>query len=167
LPGIGTPGTLPADSKIPMNFRRWAVFAVALLAGCSPPTPDVVKSELIAADKAFSAMSAKEGAKAAFLYYITQDAKLLSDVRVGPDAVNATFRNLPSTALLTWGPAYVDASASGDLGYTWGRYRLSFPSAAKNGKPYLQTGTYVTIWKRQAGGGWKFVLDGGNPDGTR
>jgi ketosteroid isomerase-like protein len=150
-----------------MNPRLLAVLAVAVLGGCSRPPPDAVKSELIAADKAFSAMSAKQGAKAAFLAYVTQDAKLLSDIRVGPDAVNAAFRELPPTAKLTWEPSYVDVSASGDLGYTWGRYQLTFPSAAKNGKPYLRTGTYVTIWKRQPGGGWKFVLDGGNPDGAR
>lgn len=149
-----------------MTIRRLAFLAAALLAGCSRPAPDAAKSEIIAADKAFSAMSSKQGAKAAFLYYVTQDAKLLGDIRTGPDAVNTTFRNLPPTALLTWEPSYVDVSASGDLGYTWGRYRLSFPSAAKNGTPYLQTGTYVTIWKRQPGGGWKFVLDGGNPDGA-
>jgi ketosteroid isomerase-like protein len=149
-----------------MNPRHLAALSFALLAGCSRPPPDAVKSELIAVDKAFSAMSAKEGAKAAFLAYVTPDGKLLSDVGAGSDAVNATFRLMPPTAQLTWEPSFVDVGISGDLGYTWGRYQLALP-AAKGGKPYVRTGTYVTIWKRQPGGGWKFVLDGGTPDGAR
>lgn len=141
--------------------------AVALLAACSRSDPEHSKAEIIAADKAFSASSDKDGAKAAFLHAIARDCKLLAiDEHEGADAVNQSFRQLPTTAKLTWEPAYADVSQSGDLGYTWGRYQLIVPMGKPGSPPLVRHGTYVTIWKRQRGGGWKVVLDGGNPDGV-
>jgi ketosteroid isomerase-like protein len=58
---------------------------------------------------------------------------------------------------LTWEPLYADISVSGDLGYTYGL----FASHTKTGK-LLGRGKYVTIWKKQRDGTWKYVLDGGN-----
>jgi ketosteroid isomerase-like protein len=139
--------------------------AVALLAACSRSDTEHYKGEIIAADKAFSASSAKNGAKAAFFHAIARDCKLLAiDDHTGADAVNQTFRQLPANAKLTWEPAYADVSESGDLGYTWGRYLLIVPMGKPGSAPFVRRGTYVTIWRRQRGGGWKVVLDGGNPD---
>jgi len=59
---------------------------------------------------------------------------------------------------LTWTPAKVDVSADGTLGYTWGKYESSSVDAA--GKKAVTSGIYLTIWKRQADGSWKFVYDG-------
>jgi len=154
-----------------MNARIAAVLssAIALLAGCSPSAsgPEKFKAEILAADKAFCAASLKDGVKPAFLKVITMDGKLLSDPRSGPDAVNATFAQFPSTAVLKWEPSFVDVSASGDVGYTWGRYTMTIPSGSKGRPPLISMGTYVTIWKRQPDGEWKVVLDGGNPDGAK
>jgi ketosteroid isomerase-like protein len=152
-----------------MNPRLAAVLtsAAAFLAACSESGPERFKAELIAADKAFSASSAKNGPKAAFLQAIARECKLLSsDSRSGAEAVNQTFMQLPPTATLTWEPAYVDVSAAGDLGYTWGRYQLTVPLSKPGLGPLIRRGTYVTIWKRQRGGAWKVVLDGGNPDAS-
>jgi len=153
-----------------MNARAAAVLssAVALLAGCAPSAsgPEKFKEEILAADKAFCAASVKNGAKAAFLGVVSKDAKLLGDTRAGPDAVRTVFMQLPDTAVLKWEPAFVDVSASGDFGYTWGRYTLTLPGV-KGKPPYIKMGTYVTIWRRQPGGEWKVVLDGGNPDGEK
>lgn len=151
-----------------MHLRVTALLgsAVALLAGCAPSGPDKSKAEILAADKAFSAMSAKEGPKAAFLANIAADAKLLNDTRVGADAVRAKFTQYPAKATLTWEPSFVDVGASGDIGYTWGRYTFTLPSPKEGSPAYMGRGTYVTIWRRQ-GGVWKVVLDGGNPDGQK
>lgn len=148
-----------------MKPRVAAALAVALvlLAGCSESGPARARDEILASDKAFSALSEKEGPKAALLAYIATDAKLLSVLPQGAAGVNAEFMQLPPTAKLTWYPSYVDVSQSGDLGYTWGRYTLTVPMARR---PLVQMGTYVTVWKRQ-GGAWKVVLDGGHPDGQK
>ncbi len=164
------PGQHP-DCRFPPKMNKLVpaatAFALALLAGCSQSGPEKFKSEILAADKAFAAKSAKEGPKAAFLAYIAGGGKLLNETRVGSDAVNTTFIQLPPTATLTWEPSFVDVSASADLGYTWGRYALNVPSPKQGQPPYQKRGTYVTIWKRQPGGAWKFVLDGGSPDGQK
>lgn len=153
-----------------MNPRILVVLscASALLLGCAPSGPEGTKAELVAADKAFCAMSVREGPKAAYLYYITTDGKLqASDTRIGADAVGTTFMQLPPAARLSWEPSFVDVAASGDLGYTWGRYQLTLPNVVKGAAPVTRMGTYVTVWRRQPGGGWKFALNGFNPDGQR
>jgi ketosteroid isomerase-like protein len=152
-----------------MNPRFAAVVlsAALLLAACARNDTERSKAELIAADKAFSASSAKDGARAAFLRVIARDCKLLAvDTRSGADAVNTAFLQLPATAKLTWEPAFVDVSNSGEMGYTWGRYQLVIPMSKPGVAPLIRRGTYVTLWKRQRGGKWAVVLDGGNPDGA-
>ncbi len=65
-----------------------------------------------------------------------------------------------TTRLLSWRPTSAEVSASGDLGYTIGRWELG-PRAG--GEP-LARGSYVTIWRKQADGSWRVVLDVGNND---
>jgi ketosteroid isomerase-like protein len=61
---------------------------------------------------------------------------------------------------LTWTPVGADISISGDLGYTYGNYE--FHSKDKDGKATIEYGKYTSIWKKQADGSWKVVLDMGN-----
>ena len=61
---------------------------------------------------------------------------------------------------LIWSPVGADISAAGDLGYTFGNYE--FHSKDKDGKPRVEHGKYISIWKRQIDGSWKVVLDMGN-----
>jgi len=61
---------------------------------------------------------------------------------------------------LTWTPAFADISDSGDLAYTYGKYE--FRVTGKDGKSSTAYGNYTTIWKRQADGQWKVVLDTAN-----
>jgi ketosteroid isomerase-like protein len=140
---------------------------LALLAGCSESGPGQAKDEILAADKAFSAMSEKAGPRAAYLSYLSSDAKHMSVAPQGAEAVKAVFMQLPPTATLTWFPSFVDAAQSGDLGYTWGRYTLTVPPSRKGGQPLIQMGNYTEVWKHQAMGGWKVVLFGAHPDGQK
>jgi ketosteroid isomerase-like protein len=153
-----------------MNVRIAAVLSsmLALVAGCSPPSgPQSAKDQILAADKAFSAASKEDGIEPAFLAVVATDGKLLNDPRSGAAAVRARYMQLPPSAVLTWEPAFVDVAESGELGYTWGRYRLNLPNVRKGGPPIIEMGTYVTVWKRQPDGEWKVALDGGNPDGQK
>ena len=152
-----------------MNMRVPVVLACAavLLAGCSDTRPGLARTEIIEADKAFSAMSVKAGPMVAFREYFGSDAKLLSVDRQGKDGIAQMFVQYPPTVTLRWEPAYAEVSASGELGYTWGRYTLIIPSAGKGQPPLVQVGNYVTVWKHMAVGGWKVVLDGTHPDGQK
>jgi ketosteroid isomerase-like protein len=71
----------------------------------------------------------------------------------------ATFAD--SSVHVVWHPAYANVSASGDLGYTWGYYRWT--SRDEKGAPAPPAeGKYLTIWRRDATGRWKVVVDTGN-----
>lgn len=152
--------------KATMKMRTLALLlsTVALVCGCTPTDHQKLKDELLAADKAFSEASRKDGIQPAFLRVVANDAKLLSDLHPGPDGVRSTYMQFPPTAILTWEPAFVEVSESGDLGYTWGRYTLSLPNVTKTRTPVVHMGTYVTIWRHQPDGSWKVVLDGGEAD---
>lgn len=65
-----------------------------------------------------------------------------------------------STFSLTWDPIYAEVAASGDLGYTIGRYTTSSGSGESATR---REGTYLTVWRRQPNGAWKVQADIGNP----
>jgi ketosteroid isomerase-like protein len=146
--------------KIPILLAAMAALVPAGLRA-DPAAPDC-KAELLSAGTAFCARAAKDGILQAFLGVVTADTKLLSQSGKGFDAVRSGFKGLPPTASLTWKPMQADASSAGDLGYTWGRYE--YRERAADGRVVVETGTYVTIWRRQPDGSWKVVLDGGTPD---
>jgi ketosteroid isomerase-like protein len=68
--------------------------------------------------------------------------------------------NAPPKSVLTWKPAEVFVSAGGDMGVTWGHW-LSKPGDPEK-KP--ATGRYVTVWRKDASGGWKGIIDIGDAD---
>ena len=65
---------------------------------------------------------------------------------------------------LRWEPLRADISASGDLGWTTGTYMSE--AAGEDGTVTRGEGRYVSIWRRQADGSWKVVMDLGNPTGS-
>lgn len=113
--------------------------------------------ELSSADSAFAAMSVARGAQAAFLGFAADEAVLLgppgAPMTHGRDAIGTAFAGFPADAVLEWAPVWADVAGSGDLGCTVGEATIS----ARN-----SYSKYLTVWKRQPGGAWKFVADGGN-----
>jgi len=142
-----------------------AAIAALLLAGCFHPDPERIKIEVLAADTEFNARSEKNGPEIAFLAAIAPEGVIPGQDERGPAAVRALYRDFPKGGRLSWSPISAEASASGDLAYTLGRYELQLPTPA--GAKLVRTGSYVTIWRRQVDGGWKFVLDSGHPDAPR
>jgi ketosteroid isomerase-like protein len=65
--------------------------------------------------------------------------------------------------ILKWDPIKGEVFAGGQMGYTVGRYTARFKD--KSGQTMEQTGTYITVWKKQADGSWKIVADTGSEDG--
>ncbi|WP_112662092.1 YybH family protein [Microvirga flavescens] len=114
--------------------------------------------ELIEVDRAFNAMGQKEGVGKAFIAYSAEGATTL--IRPGNMPILSkgelieVFSKVQGSSL-SWEPLKAEIAASGDLGYTFGRYKVSENGEVKS------HGVYVSIWKKQADGSWKFVLDGG------
>ena len=128
---------------------------------CKPkkgPPKVVSADDIIKADKAFSGMSRSSGMKKAFLEYIDNEGILLRAGHppiVGADAIDFLSQVNDSSYILTWTPDGGEMASSADLGYTYGIYTLEM-------KDTVLKGTYVSIWKKQKNGSWKFVLDSGN-----
>lgn len=122
-------------------------------------TPKIKSTqEIIKADEAFSELSKSEGMKRAFIEYIDNEGILLRGGHppiIGANAIDFLSQVNDSTYTLTWSPAGAEIAASDDLGYTYGIYKLEL-------KDTVLRGTYVSVWKKQKDGKWKFVLDSGN-----
>jgi ketosteroid isomerase-like protein len=52
----------------------------------------------------------------------------------------------------------IQVAASGDLAYTRGHYTMTMTDPATR-KPAASGGSYLTVWRKQADGGWKAVED--------
>jgi len=59
--------------------------------------------------------------------------------------------------------AKVEATASGDLGYTTGAYTMTMTDP-KSKKVLREKGKYLTVYGKQMDGTWKIVDDINNPD---
>ncbi len=119
--------------------------------------------ELLEIDRQFARESVENGVNEAFLKYIDNDCVLLRPNRhpvVGREKIAEMFSNPDSNFTLDWTPLSGDISESGDLGYTYGTYRSEMYSP--EGELIVNQGTYVSIWKKDSKGNWKFVLDTGN-----
>lgn len=118
------------------------------------------ENEIILADEQFSLLSKQKGVQYAFLHYIDSAGALLrpnSYPIIGADAWHHLQNQPDGNFTLTWQPQYAAVAASADLGYTFGTYTLTPANTDSSSH-----GTYVTIWKKQTNGQWKFVLDSGN-----
>jgi len=114
--------------------------------------------QMVQTEQAFSRMAAEKNARDAFMEFIADDGLLFR-----PTAVNGKewMRAHPVPAsdkhpLLAWQPAFAGISAAGDLGFTTGPWELKEDS--KDEKP-AGYGHFVTLWKKQPDGSWKFVVD--------
>ncbi len=116
----------------------------------------------MAVDSAFSEYSRVHGFQDAFAAFCADSAMMMPVRRepvVGRDSIKALLAGMENV-LVTWQPAGSEMSSSGDLGYTWGR--SVFTERDSTGTEQSSYGKYVTIWKKQADGTWKFVVDIGN-----
>lgn len=140
---------------------RWLILTF-LLAGAAPAWAGDA-AVLLDLDREFAALSASDGARAAFAAYLAPDAVTVNngtpEVR-GLEAVLAGFDGWSEGTELLWRPVAGDIAASGDLGFTRGDWTARVPG--EDGAVSESTGRYLSIWKRQADGAWKVILDFGN-----
>jgi ketosteroid isomerase-like protein len=122
-------------------------------------------SILIRVDKSFSDFSLKNGFANAFMAYADDNViKLTSNSYpiIGKKDLVSQFSKIAISNhnVLTWTPLKAEIAQSGDLGYTFGNYQFRVKLTAD--KDTIYYGNYVSIWKKQKDGNWKYVLDGGN-----
>jgi ketosteroid isomerase-like protein len=81
---------------------------------------------------------------------------------IGKVAIARSAAWSPKAYQLSWTPTDGLMGPSGDMGYTWGHYEGRSKDA--NGNPVTTSGRYMTIWRKQADGNWKVVLDAGSTE---
>jgi ketosteroid isomerase-like protein len=117
--------------------------------------------EMVKTEQAFSKMAEEKNARDAFMTFIADDGLLFR-----PGAVNGKkwmiehpvppSDNPDKKPLLAWQPAFAGMAASGDMGFTTGPWEAK--GDIKDEKPSAY-GHFVTVWKKQADGSWRFVVD--------
>lgn len=113
---------------------------------------------LVDSERAFARMSEEKGIRPSFLAFIADDGILFR-----PKAVKGkqwmTEQPLPPSdkfPLLRWRPAFADVAQAGDMGYTFGPWE--FKNDIHDDRA-VGFGHFVTVWKKQPDGSWKFAVD--------
>jgi ketosteroid isomerase-like protein len=145
---------IEAPAAGPLRPREFRPADVTGIAPRARPDAAAAADELRAAEAAFVEEVRAHGLAAAYT------ARTTDDVRVyRPGALPVVGRTpagpaMPAgSSILDWLPSHAQASAAGDLGFTYGAYTVS---AADGAAP--QRGYYLHVWKRRADG-WKLAVE--------
>lgn len=118
------------------------------------------KTEIIETEKAFAKLAKEEGLKIAFLAYASDEAVLSRGGKLikGKKEIAEYFdKQASKNVRLEWTPDFVSVAASGDLGYTYGKFR--FEGTDETGQATRLDGFFHTVWKREPTGEWRYVWD--------
>jgi uncharacterized protein (TIGR02246 family) len=148
-----------------------SLFACALLVSCEARNNKLngaadAAAAVRALDEQWSAAAAKNDLDSTVAFY-ADDAVLLppnAPIVQGRKAIRDMWAGLISPGVsLSWKATKVEAADSGELAYLYGTYADSAPDA-KGGPPVHDTGKILEIWKKQADGNWKCIVDTYNSD---
>jgi ketosteroid isomerase-like protein len=160
----------------------WRIAAYAETYGAPPPRlalpadaaaavmPDAPMAQrsgalegLRGADTDFSSDATKFGAGEAFGRYAASDAQIFSgpgEFISGPHAISESFGPPTEKNMLVWHPVHAEVASSGDLGFTVGN--AVFTGYREDGARIQRFSKYLTVWKKQRDGAWRYVVDGGS-----
>jgi ketosteroid isomerase-like protein len=119
--------------------------------------------DIRAADDDFARAATTLGTGRAFGAYAASNAQIFStpgEFITGPDAISQSFGPVTDDSKLVWHPVIGEVAHSGDLGFTVG-YAV-FTGKRADGAPQVGYSKYLTVWKKQHDGSWRYVVDGGN-----
>jgi ketosteroid isomerase-like protein len=115
---------------------------------------------MAATERVFAATSLKIGIRASFLEFFADSALAFAPE---PYVFKRAVSKLPPPAdplarTLKWEPIAGDVSASGEMGYLMGPSTMTDHSQPNAPTHY---GFYLSVWKKQADGSWKVIIDVG------
>jgi len=135
------------------------ILTIGVLFSCTEKKPAANPKVLLDADFAFSDYSVMHGIQKAFIEFADDSVVLLKPKRmpiVGKLSLIKSYEGKSdSGVVLTWKPAKAIIAESGELGYTYGFWTF----VAKTDTSH---GTYLTVWKKDPNGNWKYIADTGN-----
>jgi len=134
-------------------------FGFSVLVACAAPDKETLKQELVRTEAEFFQQALERGFNAGLHAFMAEEAFIANSLTLGRDAqaerLGSEQPRKSRANIIRWRPLRADVADSGDLGYTWG---VAESGATKEG-PFKPYGIYVTIWRRQPDGKWKFVYD--------
>jgi uncharacterized protein (TIGR02246 family) len=146
-----------------------AVALAVILAGCSQappaPAPDTREADTKALrdmETAWvQAFATKDVDKIGAFY--ADDASVFmpeSPVITGISAIKAALKPMVEDKgfSISFTSNKVDVSSAGDLGYSQGAYTMTMTDPKTN-KVLTEKGKFLTLYRKQTGGGWKAVAD--------
>lgn len=110
---------------------------------------------MLAADRAFGRMSETKPVKEMFLAFLADDSVLFRGGETVPGKPWTEEQPSPPFKLFLR-PAWAGIARSGDLGWTADPYDLH-----PDGSDEVHYGEYLTVWKKQPDGRWRFVVSFG------
>jgi len=148
-----------------MRYLLIILIAAAFVAGCCHQEDvmdkEAAKESMLTADREFSKLSVAQGTYVAFNTYMDDNATIYREGQhpfTGREAIRPLFPK-EGNGTLEWEPFMAEIAESGDLGYTLGKW--TYTQTAEDGSESKAQGYYVSIWKKQADGSWKYVFDTG------
>jgi ketosteroid isomerase-like protein len=152
-----TYGAPPAPLALPR------VAASAVIADMPMPRVRGPLEQVRAADTAFSALAQRVGTGRAFGDFAADNAQIFStpgEFITGPRAISESFGPPGGSGALVWHPVAGEIAKSGDLGFTVGN--AVFTGQRDDGGQVVRYSKYLTVWKKQRDGTWRYVVDGGS-----
>jgi ketosteroid isomerase-like protein len=138
-------------------MMRLLCFLLVLVAGLSAETNAELKEQVRRTETAFAKTMADRD-PAAFATFLASDTIFMSNGQAtrGPKAVAGQWQKFFAgpDAPFSWAPEFVEVLDSGTLAMSSG------PVRDPSGK---RVGTFNSVWRREANGQWKIVLDNGCP----
>lgn len=146
--------------SIPMLLLTLFLFA-ACYTRTEMKSVQVLKEEIHSTEEAFRNAATTDGIAEAF-YRFADSAAVINRGRdsliFGKDNIKHFYdRPVYLQATVDWAPDFIDVSESGDLAYSYGKYHWQVKDST--GKVTEYRGVYMTVWKRQKDGNWKYVWD--------
>ena len=147
-----------------------AAALMVALASCAPQPLDLEaqRSALMKTSRDW-AQAAGSGDLDRIVAYWADDAIVLPPDQpavVGKAAIRdyvAKSMEIPGFSV-TWEPEQASVAANGEMGYLIERNRFTFPDSS--GATQTQFGKGVTVWRKDATGAWKCVIDTWNANPT-
>jgi ketosteroid isomerase-like protein len=151
------------------------VIAIAVLTGCAtPPPPPVVDHRGIALEQIRAAEEAaikafgERNADLSASFYAPNASMSMTNAPTihGIADIKATLKEMMADPNfgMTFHTEKIEASHSGELGYTTGTYTMT-ATDPKSKKIMQETGRYLSVYAWQSDGSWKMVDDISTPEG--
>lgn len=145
---VGTEVPTLVNSEIKLHFPEGADKRQTF----TPVNTETEKIALLKFDNDFDKIYSKVRTPDAFMKNVLSGARFYREGQFPQSEIDSVKMILTQSKDISWKPMNGAVANSGDMGYTYGSYKLQ-----KAG--FLEDGYYFRVWKKENKQGWKIVID--------